>query len=83
MGADTIEVASGHCAMVSHPEETHERILTAANAAAVPGSDSARRLAEQARILVSLDAAAIQNPRGSNDRRRVAVVAARGAAARG
>ena len=36
MGADTIEVASGHCAMVSHPEETHERIVTAANAAAVP-----------------------------------------------
>src|ERR671923_2149144 len=33
MGADTIEVASGHCAMVSHPEETHERIVTAANAA--------------------------------------------------
>jgi pimeloyl-ACP methyl ester carboxylesterase len=32
MGADTIEVASGHCAMVSHPEETHERIVTAANA---------------------------------------------------
>jgi len=30
MGADTIEVASGHCAMVSHPEETHERIATAA-----------------------------------------------------
>ncbi len=30
-------VASGHCAMVSHPEETHERIVTAANAAAVPG----------------------------------------------
>jgi pimeloyl-ACP methyl ester carboxylesterase len=30
MGADTIEVASGHCAMVSHPEETHERIVTAA-----------------------------------------------------
>jgi hypothetical protein len=24
-------------AMVSHPEETHERIVTAANAAAVPG----------------------------------------------
>src|SRR6478736_7212358 len=38
MGADTIEVASGHCAMVSHPEETHERIVAAANAAAVPGS---------------------------------------------
>jgi pimeloyl-ACP methyl ester carboxylesterase len=36
MGADTIEVASGHCAMVSHPEETVERILTAAHAAAVP-----------------------------------------------
>jgi hypothetical protein len=36
MGADTIEVASGHCAMVSHREETHERIATAANAAAVP-----------------------------------------------
>jgi pimeloyl-ACP methyl ester carboxylesterase len=34
MGADTIEVASGHVAMVSHPEETHERIVTAANAAA-------------------------------------------------
>jgi pimeloyl-ACP methyl ester carboxylesterase len=37
MGADTIEVASGHCAMISHPEETLERIVTAANAAAVPG----------------------------------------------
>jgi hypothetical protein len=35
MGADTIEVTSGHCAMVSHPEETHERIMTAAKAAAV------------------------------------------------
>jgi hypothetical protein len=34
MGADTIEVASGHCAMVSHPEETHERIVAAANGAA-------------------------------------------------
>jgi pimeloyl-ACP methyl ester carboxylesterase len=34
MGADTIEVASGHCAMVSHPEETYERIVSAANAAA-------------------------------------------------
>jgi pimeloyl-ACP methyl ester carboxylesterase len=32
MGADTIEVASGHCAMVSHPDETHERIVTAATA---------------------------------------------------
>ena len=37
MGADTIEVTSGHCAMVSHPEETHKRIVTAANGAAVPG----------------------------------------------
>jgi pimeloyl-ACP methyl ester carboxylesterase len=37
MGADTIEVTSGHCAMISHPEETHERIVTAANSAAVPG----------------------------------------------
>jgi pimeloyl-ACP methyl ester carboxylesterase len=36
MGADTIEVASGHCAMVSHPDETFERIVSAAKAAAVP-----------------------------------------------
>jgi pimeloyl-ACP methyl ester carboxylesterase len=36
MGADTIEVDSGHCAMISHPEETLERILTAANAVAAP-----------------------------------------------
>jgi pimeloyl-ACP methyl ester carboxylesterase len=35
MGADTIGVASGHCAMVSHPEETLERIVSAANAVAV------------------------------------------------
>ena len=34
MGADTIEVESGHVAMVSHPEETHERTVAAANAAA-------------------------------------------------
>ena len=34
--ADTIEVASGHCAMISHSEETYERIVTAAKAAAVP-----------------------------------------------
>lgn len=32
MGADTIEVPSGHCAMVSHPEETYERIAAAAKA---------------------------------------------------
>jgi hypothetical protein len=37
MGAETIEVASGHCAMVSHLEEKYERIVTAANAVAVPG----------------------------------------------
>jgi pimeloyl-ACP methyl ester carboxylesterase len=37
MGAETTEVASGHCAMVSHPAETHELIVTAARAAAVPG----------------------------------------------
>ena len=37
MGADTIEVVSGHCAMGSQPEETYERIVTAAHAAAVPG----------------------------------------------
>ena len=35
MGADTIEVDSGHCAMVSHPAETHERIVAAANAVGV------------------------------------------------
>jgi pimeloyl-ACP methyl ester carboxylesterase len=34
MGAETTEVASGHCAMVSHPAETHELIVTAARAAA-------------------------------------------------
>jgi pimeloyl-ACP methyl ester carboxylesterase len=34
MGADTIEIASGHCAMVSHPDVAHERIVTAANAVA-------------------------------------------------
>jgi pimeloyl-ACP methyl ester carboxylesterase len=36
MGADTIEVASGHCAMISHPEETLERIVTAANSVLAP-----------------------------------------------
>jgi pimeloyl-ACP methyl ester carboxylesterase len=36
MGADTIEVETGHVAMVSHPEETYERIVAAANAAGVP-----------------------------------------------
>jgi hypothetical protein len=35
MGADTIEVASGHCAMISHSDAVHERIVTAANAVAV------------------------------------------------
>jgi hypothetical protein len=37
MGADTIEVASNHVAMVSHPDETVERIVTAASAVAVAG----------------------------------------------
>jgi hypothetical protein len=37
MGADTTELASGHGAMVSDPEETFERIVTAANAVAVSG----------------------------------------------
>src|SRR6476469_5215700 len=32
MGADTIEVASGHCAMISHADAAHERIVTAAAA---------------------------------------------------
>jgi pimeloyl-ACP methyl ester carboxylesterase len=32
MGATTIEVASGHVAMVSHPAETAELIETAAKA---------------------------------------------------
>jgi pimeloyl-ACP methyl ester carboxylesterase len=35
MGADTIEVASNHVAMVSHPGEAVERIVTAASALAV------------------------------------------------
>jgi pimeloyl-ACP methyl ester carboxylesterase len=34
MGADAIEVASNHVAMVSHPDEALERIVTAANAVA-------------------------------------------------
>ena len=34
MGADTIEVESGHCAMVSHPQETYDLIVTAAKAVA-------------------------------------------------
>jgi pimeloyl-ACP methyl ester carboxylesterase len=34
MGADTIEVASNHVAMVSHPDEALERITTAANSVA-------------------------------------------------
>ena len=34
MGADTIEVASNHVAMVSHPDEAVELIVTAAKAVA-------------------------------------------------
>jgi hypothetical protein len=37
MGADTIEVASNHVAMVSHPEEALERITTAAGSLAPAG----------------------------------------------
>jgi pimeloyl-ACP methyl ester carboxylesterase len=37
MGADTVEVASNHVAMVSHPDEAVERIVAAANALAVTG----------------------------------------------
>jgi hypothetical protein len=33
--ADTIEAATGYCAIVSHPEETLERMVAAANAVAV------------------------------------------------
>lgn len=36
MGADTVEIASGHCAMVSHPEATYERIAAAAKAVPAP-----------------------------------------------
>jgi pimeloyl-ACP methyl ester carboxylesterase len=36
MGADTVEVPSNHVAMVSHPREALERIVTAANAVAGP-----------------------------------------------
>jgi pimeloyl-ACP methyl ester carboxylesterase len=34
MGADTVEVTSNHVAMVSHPDEALERIMTAARAVA-------------------------------------------------
>jgi len=37
MGADTVEVASNHVAMVSHPDEAVERIVTAADSLAVAG----------------------------------------------
>ena len=37
MGADTVEIASNHVAMVSHPDDALERIMTAANAVAVTG----------------------------------------------
>ena len=33
MGADTTELSTGHCAMVSHPQETYELIVAAAKAA--------------------------------------------------
>jgi pimeloyl-ACP methyl ester carboxylesterase len=37
MGADTIEVASSHVAMVSHPDQAVERIMSAATAVAAGG----------------------------------------------
>ena len=37
MGADTVEISSNHIAMVSHPDDALERIVTAANAVAVTG----------------------------------------------
>ena len=37
MGADAVEVASNHVAMVSHPDEALERILSAAKAVTVEG----------------------------------------------
>jgi Alpha/beta hydrolase family len=37
MGADTVEVASNHVAMVSHPDDAVERIVTAASAVTVAG----------------------------------------------
>ena len=36
MGADTVEVASNHIALVSHPDEALERTTTAARAVAGP-----------------------------------------------
>ncbi len=35
MGATTVEIPSNHCAMVSHPDEVVNLIVTAANAVAV------------------------------------------------
>ena len=37
MGADTVEISSNHVAMVSHPDDALERIVTAADAVAVTG----------------------------------------------
>jgi hypothetical protein len=37
MGADTVEIASNNVAMVSHPDEALERIVTAAGAVAPAG----------------------------------------------
>jgi pimeloyl-ACP methyl ester carboxylesterase len=37
MGADTIEVASSHVAMVSHPDQAVERIVSAATAIGTGG----------------------------------------------
>jgi hypothetical protein len=48
MGADTVGVASDDVAMVSHPDETVERIVTAASAAPSPETVEPRRLWELA-----------------------------------
>ena len=37
MGADTVEIASNHVAMVSHPDEALERIMSAVNAVGASG----------------------------------------------
>jgi hypothetical protein len=62
MGADTIEVASGHCAMVSHSEETHERIVTATNAAAVPGWAQGPPSSRACRVLASCWSSPLYGP---------------------
>ena len=40
MGATTIEVASNHCAMVSHPDDVAKLITTAAEAVGGPAAEA-------------------------------------------